>query len=68
MTSRRDHDAQTAAAAAIARATAHVPPAGEDWPDPIPVDPELHHRYPVTPEVARAIRLHLEETRNAQLR
>ena len=66
MTSRREHDAQTAAAAAITRAQAHAPATDpDDWPPPIP--PE-HTRYPITPEVARAIRLHIQETHNAQLR
>lgn len=65
MTSRREHDAQAAATAAIARATAHTTPA-DDWPEPIPTPAEtpLHQQYPITPAGARARRLFLEETRN----
>lgn len=60
MTSRREHNAQASAAAAIARAAAHVPPV-DDWPEPIPVDARPE-RYPVTPDIARAIRIEIEES------
>lgn len=62
MTTRREHAAQAAAAAAIARATAHVPPV-DDWPEPIPDEPRKE-RYPITPDIARAIRIEIEESRN----
>lgn len=64
MTTRREHDAHTAAAAAIARAQAHVPPPVDDWPEPIPIDARPE-RYPVTPDIARTIRIEIEENRNA---
>ncbi|GAA2327418.1 hypothetical protein GCM10010170_003110 [Dactylosporangium salmoneum] len=54
----REKRAQAAAATAIARATAHTH-LGAKEPDPRP------ERYPVTPEVARAIRLEAEETQRA---
>lgn len=54
----REQRAQAAAAAAVERAQAHT----DDWPEPIPDQPR--QRYPVTPEIARAIRLEHEE-RNA---
>lgn len=63
MTSRREHDAQASAAAAIARAAAHIPP-DDDWPEPIPVDARPE-RYPVTPDIARQIRIEIEESRSA---
>lgn len=59
MTTRREHDAHTAAAAAIARATAHVPPV-DDWPEPAPTDARPE-RYPVTHDIARQIRIEIEE-------
>lgn len=59
----REQRAQAAAAAAIARAAAHIPP-DIDWPEPIPVDARPE-RYPVTPEIARQIRIEIEESRNA---
>ena len=61
MTSRREADAQASAAAAIARAAAHAPP-DDDWPVPVAARPE---RYPVTPDIARQIRIEIEESRNA---
>lgn len=60
MPSRREAAAQAAAAAAIARATAHIPP-DDDWPAPVPVAARPESTY-VTPEVARAIRLEIEES------